>query len=30
MPLRRLMMETLNDEPNWRHRRSALTTGYKE
>jgi hydrogenase small subunit len=28
-PLRRLMMDTLNDEPNWRHNRRTLTTGYK-
>jgi len=30
MPLRKLMMETLNDEPKWRHNKPRLTTGYHE
>jgi len=29
LPLRKLMLETLNDEPKWRHNRPALTSGYR-
>ncbi len=29
LPLRKLMLDTLNDEPKWRHNRSRLTTGYR-
>jgi len=30
LPLRKLMMKTLNDEPRWRHKGTNLTTGYRE
>jgi hydrogenase small subunit len=29
LPLRKLMLGTLNDEPKWRHNRAELTTGYQ-
>ncbi len=29
LPLRKLMLSTLNDEPSWRHNRKKLTTGYR-
>jgi hydrogenase small subunit len=29
VPLRKLMIKTLNEEPRWRHNRPARTTGYR-